>query len=151
EPGEPDAFTFATQSNAIKAVVPITSSDQRQRMRTDSGGARDGAPTMFEQRSLRGGGDRNGKALRLMFLQWFAVEEWNHLIEDLGVAGGTNVMRSDEGKPEKIVTDPRPDAGARLWMPPVLHIAFHELPCGRAKDVLARQVWRSVHQSHDIL
>ena len=151
KPGEPDALAFAAKSNAIKAVVPITSSDQRQPMRTGSGRARDGPPTMFEQRTLRGGSDRNGKTLGLLFLQWFAVEEWNHLIENRSVAGGANVMRGDERKPEKIVTEPRPDAGARLWMPPVLHIAFQELPCGRAQDVLASQVWRSVHESHDIL
>src|SRR5882757_1700432 len=120
-------------------------------MRTSSGRSRDGPPAMFKQRSLRGRSDRNGKALGLLFLQRFAVEEWNHLIEDRGVASGADVMRCDEGKPEKIVTDARPDAGARLWMPPVLHIAFHELPCGRAQDVLAGQVWRSVHESHDIL
>jgi hypothetical protein len=80
-----------------------------------------------------------------LFLQRFAVEKWNHLIEDRCVAGGTNVMRGDKRKPEKIVTDPRPDACARLWMPPVLHITFHELPRGRTQDVLAGQVWRSVH------
>ena len=33
----------------------------------------------------------------------------------------------------------------------MLHIAFHELPRGRAQDVLASQVWRGVHESHDIL
>ena len=120
-------------------------------MRTGSGGARNGASTMFEQRSLRGASGRNGKALSLLFLQWFAVEEWNHLIKDRGVAGRANVMRCDERKPKEIVTDPRPDAGARLWMPPVLYIAFHELPCGRAQDVLASQLWRSVYESHDIL
>jgi hypothetical protein len=106
---------------------------------------------MFEQRTLRGGSDRNGKALCLLFLQRFAVEEWNHLIEDRGVAGGANVMCSDEGKPEKIVTHPRADARARLWMPPVLDIAFHELPCGGAQNVLARELGRSMHESHDIL
>src|SRR5207253_7409730 len=74
KPGEPDAFAFAAQSNAIKAVVPITSSDQRQPMRTGSGGARDSPATMFEQRTFRGGSDRNGKAFGLSFLQRFAVE-----------------------------------------------------------------------------
>src|SRR5512132_565072 len=60
-------------------------------------------------------------------------------------------MRGGERKPEKIVTNSGADAGARLWMPPMLDIAFHELPCGGAQDVLASQVWRSVHESHDIL
>src|SRR5207253_5615366 len=116
-----------------------------------SGRARDGAAAMFEQRTFRGGSDGNGKALRLLFLQRFAVEEWNHLIENRGIAGGANVMRGDEGKPEKIVTDPRPDAGARLRMPPVLDVTFHELPRGRAQDMLASQVWRGVHEGHHVL
>ena len=120
-------------------------------MRTGSGGVRDGPPAMFEQRTLRGGNGRNGKALCLLFLQWFAFEEWNHLIEDRGVAGGADVMRGDEGKPEKIVTDPGPDAGARLWMPPVLDVAFHELSRGRAQNVVARKLGRSMHEGHDIL
>src|SRR4029077_14931099 len=102
KPGEPDAFAFAAQSYAIKAVVPITSSDQRQPMRTGCGGARYSPPTKLEQRTLRSGSDRNGKALGLLFFQRFAIEEWNHLIEDRRVAGGANVMRGDEGKPEKI-------------------------------------------------
>ena len=52
----------------------------------------------------------NGKALRLLGLEWFGFEERNHLIEDRGVAGGADVMRGNERKPEKIVTDPRADA-----------------------------------------
>src|SRR5207302_1346761 len=151
KPGEPDALALTAQSNPVEAVVPIASSDQRESMRTRSGRARDGAAAMFEQRTFRGGSDGNGKALRLLFLQRFAVEEWNHLIENRGIAGGANVMRGDEGKPQKIVTDPRPDAGARLWMPPVLHVTFYELPRGRAQDMLASQVWRSVHEGHHIL
>src|SRR5260370_33770035 len=59
-------------------------------------------------------------------------------------------MRGDERKPEKIVTDSGADAGARLWMPPVLDIAFHELPCGRAQNVVASQVWRGVHEGHHV-
>src|SRR4029077_17195942 len=136
KPGEPDAFAFAAQSNGMKAGVQTTNADQRQPMRTGCGGARDSPPTMFEQRTFRGGSDRNGKALGLLFLQRFAVEERNHLIEDRDVAGGANVMCGYEGKPEKIVTDPSTNAGARLWMPPVLDIAFHELSRGRAQDVL---------------
>src|SRR5262245_54321058 len=120
-------------------------------MRTGSGRARHGAAAMFKQRtvSLRNG--RNGKALGLLSIQRFGFEEWDYLIKNRIVARGTNVVRSNKGEPEEIVGDSRADAGARLWMPPVLHIAFHELPCGRAQNVLASQVWRSVHESHDIL
>src|SRR5215813_10755488 len=101
-------------------------------MRAGGCGAGDSPTTMFEQRTLSGRNHWNGKAFGLLFLQRFIIEEWNHLIEYCGVASGANVMRGDEGKPEKIVTDPRPDAGARLWMPPVLHVTFHELSRGGA-------------------
>src|SRR5207248_3995251 len=68
KPGEPDAFAFAAQSNAVEAVVPIASSDQRESIRTRSGGARDGAAAMFEQRTFRSESNRNRKALRLFVL-----------------------------------------------------------------------------------
>src|SRR5258708_23892062 len=120
-------------------------------MRTGCGGTRDSPSTMCEQRPFRGGSDRNGKALGLLFLQRFAIEEWNHLIEDRGVAGGANVMRGDKGKPEKVATDPRTDARARLWMPPVLDLAFHAFSRGLAQEVLAGQMWRGVPEAHHIL
>ena len=87
KPGEPNTLAFAAQSNAVETIVPIASSDQGQSMAADAGGSRDGAPAMFEQRTFRVGNDRNGKALRLLVLQWFAFEERNHLIENRGVAG----------------------------------------------------------------
>jgi hypothetical protein len=73
------------------------------------------------------------------------------LIEDLGVARGADVMRSNKGEPEEIVGDSGANAGARLWMPPVLDIAFYELPCGRTQNVLASQVWRGEHEGHHVL
>ena len=60
-------------------------------------------------------------------------------------------MRRDERKPQKIVTDSAANAGARFWMPPVLDIAFYELPCGRTQNVVASQLWRSVHEGHHVL
>src|SRR5438045_5765645 len=60
-------------------------------------------------------------------------------------------MRRDERKPQKIVTDSAANAGARFWMPPVLDIAFYELPCVRTQNVVASQLWRSVHEGHHVL
>ena len=120
-------------------------------MRTGGGGARDSTAAMFKQRTVRLGSARNGKAFRLLCLQRFGFEEWEYLIENRVVASGADVVRSNKGEPEEIVGDPGADTGARLWMLPMLHISFHEFPRGRAQDVLASQMWRSVHESHDIL
>src|SRR5262249_20749311 len=112
KPREPDALAFAAESDAVEPVVPIAASDQRQPMRSGGGGARDGAPAMFEQRTLRLGNDRNGEAFCLLGLERFGFEKRNYLIEDRGVASRADVVRADEWKPEKIVTDPRTDASA---------------------------------------
>jgi hypothetical protein len=120
-------------------------------MRTGGGRARDGSAAMLKQRILRVGSSRNRKAFRLLGIERFGFEERDYLIENRGVASGADVVRSNKGEPEKIVGDSRTDAGARLWVPPVLNIAFHELPCGRAQDVVASQVWRGVYECHDIL
>src|SRR5439155_25865443 len=137
KPSEPDALAFATQSDAIEAVIPIASSDQRQSVRTSGGGAREGAPAMFEHRTLRDGSDRNGEALCLLDLEWFSFEERNHLIEDRGVASGAAVMRGGKGERQKIVTDPGPHPSARIGMPPMLDIACHESAPGRPQEVRA--------------
>ncbi len=60
KPGEPDALAFAGESDAVETVVPIAPSDQRQSVGARSVGTRDGAPTMFEQRTFRVGINRNG-------------------------------------------------------------------------------------------
>jgi hypothetical protein len=36
-------------------------------------------------------------------------------------------------------------------MPPVLDIAFHELSCSGAQNVIARELGRGMHKGHDIL
>ena len=99
----------------------------------------------------RGRDRRYGKALGLLLLERFAFEKRDDFIEDGGITGRADVMRSDEGKPEEIVSDPRAHASAGLGMPPVLDIAFHELPRGRTQDVVARDMGRGVHESHHIL
>ena len=112
KPGEPDALSPAPQSDAVEAVVPIAASDQRQSMRTSGRGASKGASAMFEQRTFRVGSDRNGEALCLLGLERSGFKERNHLVEDCSVAGDADVMRRDEGKPKKIVTNPGADASA---------------------------------------
>jgi hypothetical protein len=115
------------------------------------GRARDGAAAMFKQRTVTWGNDRNREAFGLLRLERFGFEERDYLIQNRIIASCADVVRSNEGEPQEIIGDSRSDAGPRLRMPPVLHIAFNELPRGSAEDVLASQVRRSVHESHDIL
>src|SRR5206468_8533509 len=102
KPSEPDALAFAAESDAVEAVIPIASFDQRQSMRTGAGGPRDGPPAMFEQRALRVGNDRNGEAFCLLGLERFRFGKRTYLMENLGLPGGRALGRGDEGKPAKI-------------------------------------------------
>src|SRR5204862_4283519 len=90
KPGEPDALAFTAQSDAVEAVVPIASPDQRQSMRTSRGSASDGASAMFAQRTCHGGDDRHGTARRLWLLQAFRFEKRRRLMEDRGTGGGAH-------------------------------------------------------------
>ena len=79
------------------------------------------------------------------------LEKRNHFLENRSVAGGPHVMGSHKRQPKQIVGNPGADAGAGFGMPPMLDVAFHELPRGGAQDLFARDLRRGMNQGHDIL
>ena len=81
-------------------------------MCTTGGRARDCASTMFEQRTIRVGNDRDGEAFCLLILKRFGFEKRNDVIKDRGITGCAHVVRCNEGKPEKIVTNSGAHASA---------------------------------------
>ena len=85
---------------------------------------------------MAGGEER----LVLMFLQDRAFEEGHHLLQHGDVSGGLDVVGDDEAEPDAVVRDAGADAAAGFGQPPVLHVAFAELPRGGAQDLRARQL-----------
>ena len=54
-------------------------------------------------------------------------------------------------QPQIVIGKMRPHAAARRGMPPMLHVAFPELPGGGAQQVLAGERRFGVHQRHRVL
>ena len=70
--------------------------------------------------------------------QPLAFQERDHLVENGGIAGRVDIVGDRVGEPRAIVGDPRAHALAGMRQPPMLHVAFDELPRRRAQQVLAR-------------
>ena len=80
-----------------------------------------------------------------------AFQERNHLVQDGGVAGRVDIMGGGVGEPRAVVGDPRAHALAGMRQPPVLNVAFDELPCRCAQQVLARHLRSGGGERHAVL
>ena len=64
-----------------------------------------------------------------------AFEKRHDLIQYGGVARAGDIGRGREGEPDPIVGDSRAHALPRVRQPPMLHVAFDELPAGGAQKM----------------
>src|SRR5258708_30248210 len=78
-------------------------------------------------------------------------KEGNFFVEHAGVGDARNVTTGHVGQPEKVIGKMSPHTAARRWMPPMLDIAFAELVCGGADQMLAGECRFGMDQGHDIL
>ena len=80
-----------------------------------------------------------------------ACQERHALVEHAGIAGRADVLGDDVRQPEQIVGAAAAKPAAGRLVPPVLHVAFDELPCRGAQQVLARKVRTRERQRHHVL
>ena len=78
-------------------------------------------------------------------------EERHHLVEDAGVAGGPHVVGDRMGKPEQVVRAARARPSASGLVPPVLDVAFLELPGRGPEEVRPHQGRPGEHERHHVL
>jgi hypothetical protein len=67
------------------------------------------------------------------------------------VAGRARVVSDGVRQPEEIVRAPRAQPASAGFVPPVLHVAFDELPAGRADELRLREVGPRERQRHAVL
>src|SRR4029453_16320835 len=79
------------------------------------------------------------------------VQEGNPIVEQGRVARNADVVRNNQRQEDEIVGYPRADAATCERGPPVLHIAFLELPRGRAQDLCPRLLRGAVDDGHRVL
>ena len=92
---------------------------------------------MFEK---RGASLRNAR-LEIRFLlplgEFIAFEKRHGFFQHGHVAGGFDELNDGVRQPQQIVGHARANAASGRRMPPVLHVAFHELVRGRTQQMLA--------------
>ena len=112
----------------------------------------DGAEAVLEQRAVFGRRRSAGRRLRARRSRAAAPRRnGTRSSSTRGVAGGAHVLGDHERQPQQIVGAAAAQAAAGRLVPPVLHVAFDELPAGGAQQVLARQVRPRQQQRHHVL
>src|SRR6185437_1285394 len=84
--------------------------------------------TMSKEAYLANGNDRPEEGVTLTFFQNRPLQEWDHFVQNRDVASDPNIMCNGIREPGPIIADARANAAIRFRQPPVLNIAFHELP-----------------------
>ena len=62
-----------------------------------------------------------------------ALRGTDHLVKNSDVAGDLDIMGDDISQPTAVIGDARADAASRFRQPPMLNVAFDELPRGGAQ------------------
>ena len=63
-------------------------------------------------------------------------EEGDDLVKHGGIARRLEVLGDGVGQPDRVIGDPGAHSPAGRGMPPVLHVAFHELAAGGPEEML---------------
>src|SRR5437879_905305 len=151
EPGEPDTLPLSLGPHEVHPVVPVPCSHQRETMAPDGQAAVESSGAMFEHRGLLLGDARLEIRVGLLGGEERPFEEGHDLVEETPIAGGLDILLDDVGKPEAIVGDPGPHSPTGRRVPPVLDVAFDELPRGGAEHVLTRHVRPGYRERHHVL
>ena len=151
EPAQPDAFALAVDADAVHAVVPIAAAHQRQAVCAEAKAVVDRPEAVAEQ-ILRKRGD-GGQLVALVFvrLQRQRMQVGDSFVEDVGVAGGGDVVAHDERQPEVVVGESRANAAAGRRMPPMLHVALLELARRGLQNHLPGDLRQTVDEGHHVL
>ncbi|KFB72658.1 MAG: hypothetical protein AW09_002150 [Candidatus Accumulibacter phosphatis] len=111
----------------------------------------DGAHAVLVQAGGRGRAARKIIVGIILRVDRATFQEMHWLVEHTGIAAGTDVAADRQRQPEIVVRTVRTHPPARRWMPPVLDVAFQELPTGAQQQMLPQQPGLGVDQRHHVL
>ncbi len=148
---EPRALATAGRPDAVHAVVPVAGADEGKSVGAGGDAFVDRADAVFEERSSRRRHRRLAVRLQRIRCKTRRIEEGHALVEDSRIAGGADIFRDDKGQPQQIVRATRAQSAAARLVPPVLHVAFDELPSGSFEQMRPREFRPREQQCHDVL
>jgi hypothetical protein len=111
----------------------------------------DGAAAVLVEGAGGAGVLRHQEDLVLAGLQQPRGEPAHLLVQDGVIAGTADVERRDVGQPEQVVGEAGADALAQRRVPPVQHVALHELVGRVQQDLPARERGIEVEKRRRVL
>ena len=151
EEAQPHALPASFPSHAVHAVVPVSAPHERKPVGAHREPFVDGAEAMFEERSLFGRDVRPAVGVERLRSEDRGFQKRHRRIEHARVARRPNVVRHRIGKPEQVVGAAGACAPAARLVPPVLDIAFEELPARGPQEVFPEQIRPRQRKRHDVL
>jgi len=128
EKAQPDTFPAPAQPHQIHAVIPVSRAHQRQSVLTHFQTMLQRTHTVLPETFLRCADLRLLVERLLTCLQQTCLEIRHGFFGNAMIAGDRDVMADGQRQPEIVVRTAGTHAVAGWRMPPVLDIAFNELP-----------------------
>ena len=151
EPAQPDTFALSSFADTIHAVIPVAGADQRQSVHAQFEAVVKRASAMLEQCSDIVRNRRLEKAVVLTRRKSRPFQERQHLVEHCMVATALDVICGRVRQPRAVVRYPRAHALSGMSKPPMLDVAFDELPACRAQQIFSCHVGTRCQQRHPVL
>ena len=151
EEAEPGAFASSGRSDAVHAVVPIAAADEREAVGAGGEALVDRPDAMLEERPVLGGHARLAVRLLRVRREKRRLQKRHALVQHADVAGRADILRHHVGQPQQIVRAARTQAAAARLVPPVLDVAFDELPAGGPEQMRSGELGPRQQQRHHVL
>ena len=129
EPCQPDTLTTTADAHPVHAVIPVTTSHQRQAMAAGHQHTLQGSATMFKQAGRCTTG-KTGITIMFFRAQHRRLQKRHLFIQHTHICGGLHISGGDIDQPQIVIRATRPDAAIHGWMPPVLHVPRFKLVRG---------------------
>jgi hypothetical protein len=125
--GRDAAGADAADPDAVHAIVPIATPDQRQAVAAARGGPVEGAAGVVVQRERVVGRGEAVEAFVFIRPEIRRAQERHVLVQHGHVTASLDVVRRHEREPDQVVGDAGPDPAAVRGKPPVQDVALLEL------------------------
>ncbi|KAG1184038.1 hypothetical protein G6F35_015198 [Rhizopus arrhizus] len=152
EEAQPDTDAAAGIAHLVHAIVPVARADARQPVRAQGvQRMREGARAVH----VEAGGfpGRGGVVVvgRFAGIERAPFDEAHVFFQYAHIAGDVHVVAGGERQPQIIVGTTGADAPVGRRVPPMQHVALHELLGRAAQQVGARQLGARDRQRHHVL
>ena len=153
EPAIPNAFPLAAHADLVHSIVPIPGAHQGKAVNPELVAVLQGTFAMLVDGPRLFADGRQAIVFHLAGPKHRGLQECHTLVEQGGVACRDDVVVDCQRQEVQIVGDAGAHATAGRRVPPMLHVALLELPCGRAQDLRFEAfLWGGTSdQCHDVL